>query len=535
MTEWLWWRDGVVYQIYPRSFQDANGDGVGDLEGIRQRLDHLTWLGVDAIWISPFYPSPMADFGYDVADYCDVDPLFGTLGDFDRMLADAHARGIRVVVDWVPNHSSDRHPWFVESRSSRTNPKRDWYVWRDPKPDGSPPNNWFSSFGGSAWELDPTTGQMYLRSFLKQQADLNWRNPELVRAMHDTLRFWLDRGVDGFRTDVGHRILKDPLFRDNPPNPEVPEKYRDGFLGQLHLHDENHPDGHEAYREIRRLLDSYPEKMMVGEIYLFDPAEVAKYFGRGDELHLAFNFSFLRAAWEAPAFRREIERFAAHCPPEGWPTWTLSNHDVPRHASRYDDPEAGDARARLAAMMLLTLRGTPFLYYGEEIGMRNVPIPVEAMQDPLARTLHPNLCRDGERTPMCWNATHAAGFSTATATWLPTGPQPPGTDVASQRSDRGSLLWLYKDLLALRRAHPALHRGTQQILEAPASVLAFERRAGDSIARVALNFGDAPQRVDLGTGAVAGGLRSRPGAAAVPARCDAVELAPDEGVVLLVG
>ena len=533
MGDWLWWRDGVIYQIYPRSFGDANGDGVGDLEGIRQRLDHLAWLGVDAIWISPFYPSPMADFGYDVADYCDVDPLFGTLADFDRLLADAHARGIRVIVDWVPNHSSDRHPWFVESRSSRDDPKRDWYVWRDPKPDGSPPNNWFSNFGGSAWELDPATGQMYLRSFLKEQPDLNWRNPELVRAMHDTLRFWLDRGVDGFRTDVGHRILKDPAFRDNPPNPDVPEIYRDGFLGQLHVHDENHPDVHDAYREIRRLLDSYPEKMMVGEIYLSDPAEVAKYLGRGDELHLAFNFSFLRATWDAAAFRHEIERFAALCPPEGWPTWTLSNHDVPRHASRYDDPESGDARARLAALLLLTLRGTPFLYYGEEIGMRNVPIPVAAMQDPLARTLHPNLCRDGERTPMCWDTSAAAGFSRAVATWLPTGPQPPGTNVESQRDAPGSLLWLYKDMLALRRAHAALHRGTQQMLAAPASVLAFERRRGDSVARVALNFGSAPERVELGAGVVTGGLRSLPGRP-LPARCDSVELEPQEGVVLLV-
>jgi glycosidase len=534
MSEWLWWRDGVVYQIYPRSFQDSNGDGVGDLEGIRRRLDHLAWLGVDAIWISPFYPSPMADFGYDVSDYCDVDPLFGTLADFDRMLADAHARGIRVVVDWVPNHSSDRHAWFVESRSSRTNPKRDWYVWRDPKPDGSPPNNWFSNFGGSAWELDPKTGQMYLRSFLKEQPDLNWRNPELVRAMHDTLRFWLDRGVDGFRTDVGHRILKDPAFRDNPPNPGVPEAYRDGFLGQLHLHDENHPDVHEAYREIRRLLDARPEKMMVGEIYLSDPADVAKYLGRGDELHLAFNFAFLRAHWDAAAFRREIDRFAALCPPEGWPTWTLSNHDVPRHASRYDDPETGDARARLAATLLLTLRGTPFLYYGEEIGMRNVPIPVEAMQDPLARTLHPNLCRDGERTPMCWDATHAAGFSSAAATWLPVGPQPPGTEVASQRTDRSSLLWLYKDLLALRRAHPALHRGAQRSIEAPASVLAFERRDGDSVARVALNFGADACAVPLGPERVVAGLHTRH-AAALPRTANELFLGPCEAAVLLLG
>jgi len=535
MSDWLWWRDGVVYQIYPRSFQDANGDGVGDLEGIRQRLDHLAWLGVDAIWLSPFYPSPMADFGYDVSDYCGVDPLFGTLDDFDRMLAEAHAKGIRVIVDFVPNHTSDRHPWFVESRSSRTNPKRDWYVWRDPKPDGSPPNNWFSMFGGSAWELDPATGQYYMRSFLKEQADLNWRSPALVRAMHDVLRFWLDRGVDGFRTDVGHRILKDPAFRDNPPNPDVSEQFRDGFLGQLHLHDENHPDVHDAFRAIRRLLDGYDgDRMMVGEIGIHDPAELVKYLGRGDELHLSFYFPFLFASWEAEQFRRQIDGIGAVCPPECWPTWVLSNHDVPRHASRYDDPARGDARARLAALMLLTLRGTPFLYYGEEIGMRNVPIPVEAMQDPLARTLHPNLCRDGERTPMCWDATSAAGFSSAATTWLPVGPQPAGTHVASQCADRSSLLWLYKDLLALRRAHPVLHRGDQRSIDAPQGVLAFERRSGGTVARVALNFGAAPVRVDLGAGAVAGGLRSQPGTA-LPTSCQDVELGPDEGVVLLVG
>jgi glycosidase len=542
MSDWTWWRDGVVYQIYPRSFQDASGDGVGDLEGIRRRLDHLAWLGVDAVWISPFYPSPMADFGYDVADYCDVDPLFGTLADFDRLLADAHAKGIRVVVDWVPNHSSDRHPWFLESRASRGSPKRDWYVWRDPKPDGSPPNNWFSTFGGPAWEPDAATGQLYLHSFLKEQPDLNWRNPELVRAMHDTLRFWLERGVDGFRTDVGHRILKDPLLRDNPPNLDVAEQHRNGFLGQLHLHDENHPDVHPAYREIRRLLDSYGDRMMVGEIYLFDPAEVAKYLGAGDELHLAFNFSFLRAGWKAGAFRREVERFEALCPAAGWPTWTLSNHDVPRHATRYDDPAAwreapgppartlGDARARLAALLLLTLRGTPFLYYGEEIGMRNVPIPVERMQDPLARTLHPNLCRDGERSPMCWEPGPQAGFTTSQHPWLPIGPQPPGTDVATQRADRSSLLWLYKDLLALRRAHPALHRGAFRALDAPDGVFAYERRHGGEVARVALNFADEPRALALDGRPV---FHTRPGPAPAARPGVELELGAAEGVVLL--
>ncbi|RIL04832.1 MAG: alpha-amylase [Proteobacteria bacterium] len=531
MSDWLWWRDGVVYQIYPRSFLDANGDGVGDLEGIRRRLDHLAWLGVDAIWISPFYPSPMADFGYDVADYCGVDPLFGTLADFDRLLADAHARGIRVVVDWVPNHSSDRHPWFVESRSSRTSAKRDWYVWRDPAPDGGPPNNWFSNFGGPAWTLDPKTGQYYLHSFLPEQPDLNWRNPELVAAMHATLRFWLDRGVDGFRTDVGHRILKDPLLRDNPPNPNVPEQYRNGFLGQLHLHDENHPDVHVAYRAIRRLLDAYDERMMVGEIYIMDGREVAKYLGDGDELHLSFHFKFVHAGFDPAALRREVEEFEALCPAKGWPTWTLSNHDVPRHATRFDHPSLGDARARLAALLLLTLRGTPFLYYGEEIGMRNVPVAEEAMQDPLARRLHPRLCRDGERSPMCWEPGPGAGFTAHPQPWLPLGPQPPRTDVASQCDDRTSLLWLYKDLLALRRAHPSLQRGDYRGLDAPDGVWSYERRSDGERARVALNFSDAPRRVDLGAGRVVAGRRT--GAAPLPERAGAVELGPAEGIVAI--
>jgi len=545
MSDWLWWRDGVVYQIYPRSFMDTGGDGVGDLEGIRQRLDHLAWLGVDAIWLSPFYPSPMADFGYDVSDYCDVDPQFGTLADFDRMLADAHQKGIRVVVDWVPNHSSDRHPWFLESRSSRTNPKRDWYIWRDGKPDGSPPNNWFSMFGGSAWEYDPTTDQYYMRSFLREQADLNWRCPELVDAMHRVLRFWLDRGVDGFRTDVGHRILKDPLFRDNPPNEKIAPEHRNGFLGQLHVHDENHPDVHAAFRAIRELLDSYDgDRMMVGEIGINEPGELVKYLGRGDQLHLSFYFPFLYQGWAAAAFRAQIEAIEAVIPAACWPTWVLSNHDVVRHATRYDDPTAwraapgslprtlGDARARLAALMLLTLRGTPFLYYGEEIGMRNVPIPEEKMQDPLARTLHPKLCRDGERTPMCWEPSPQAGFTRSQHPWLPIDPQRPGTDVQTQRDDRGSLLWLYKDLLALRRAHPSLHRGSYRTLDAPDGVFAFERRCGDEVARVALNFTDAPQTVSLGPGRVQAAIRSD--GAPIRARLDRVELAPCAGLVVVV-
>jgi glycosidase len=523
----LWWQDGVVYQIYPRSFQDTGGDGIGDLEGIRRRLGHVAWLGADAIWLSPIFPSPMKDFGYDVSDYCDIHPMFGTLDDFGRMLDDAHARGVRVILDWVPNHTSDRHAWFEASRSGRESPYRDWYFWRDPKPGGEAPNNWVSVFGGPAWEWDEASGQYYLHSFLKEQPDLNWRSPDVVRAMHATLRFWMDRGVDGFRIDVIHRILKDPGLRDNP---EI--EGTSGPGGQRHVHDENHPDTHEALRQIRSLLDGYGDRMAVGEVFILDPAIVARYYGKGnDELHLAFNFSFLRCPWEAAAFRREVEQMEAFLPEGAWPTLVLSNHDVPRHATRYDAPELGEARARVAATMLLTLRGTPFLYYGEEIGMRNVPIPEERMQDPLARTLHPRLGRDGERTPMPWEPGPGGGFTVGDP-WLPLGEDVDRRNVDAQRMDRGSLLWLYRELIALRRVTPALHRGDYRTLEAPEGVFAYERRAGRSRARVALNFTDRERSLDLGEGGVLGGLRTDR-TVPLPERANEVALGPSEAIVLV--
>ena len=527
-SDFVWWRDGVVYQIYPRSFADSNGDGVGDLEGIRQHLDHLAWLGVDAIWLSPINVSPMKDFGYDVADYCDVDDLFGSLADFDRLLADAHARGIRVVLDWVPNHSSDQHPWFVESRVSRNSPRRDWYVWRDAGPDGGPPNNWYAVFGGRAWTWDARSGQYYLHTFLPEQPELNWRNPELVEAMHDTLRFWLDRGVDGFRIDVIHALAKDPGLRSNPERPGGGR----GRLGQEHVHDENHPDVHGIVRGIRSVLDEYDGRMAVGEVYLMDPAEVVPYYGKGDELHLAFNFSVMKTAWSAEGFREQIERLESLLPEaDGWPTLVLSSHDEPRHAFRYDHAELGDARARLAAVLLLTLRGTPFLYYGEEIGMRNVEIPHERLQDPVGINIHPRFSRDPERTPMLWDSSPGAGFSDGEP-WLPLGPDAGKRSVADQRDDPESLLRLYKDLLRLRRSTPALQRGSYRGLDAPPGVFAFERRLGSQRVRVALNFGDVARSWSGGDGRVTGGLRTAPGVA-LPDAPD-LELAPAEGVVLVV-
>ena len=520
-----WWQNGVIYQIYPRSFMDSKGDGVGDLEGIRQRLPHLEWLGVDGVWLSPVFPSPMKDGGYDVADYCDIDSRFGTLADMDRLIGDASASGLRVVLDWVPNHSSDQHPWFLDSRNSRTSPRRDWYFWRDPAPDGSPPNNWVSIFGGPAWEWDAATGQYFLHSFLREQPDLNWRNPEVVRAMHGVLEFWLDRGVGGFRIDVIHGILKDPELRSNP---EI--EGRSGYGGQRHVHDQNHPDVHAALREIRSVLDAYGDRMAVGEVYLMDPVEVARYYGQGDELHLAFNFSFLRCPWKAEAFRKEVERLEALLPEGCWPTLVLSNHDVARHASRYDDPALGEARARVAAMLQLTLRGTPFLYYGEEIGMRNVAIPEDAIDDPIGRTLHPRLSRDPERTPMPWTAGPGQGF-TSGSPWLPFGPDADERNVQRQLWARDSLLWLYRDLISLRRRVPALHRGTYASIGAPEGVYAFERRSGESLARVALNFDDEPKEVDLGAGWVLWGIRTDR-SVPLPERSGKLELGPSEGIVL---
>src|SRR5437879_4455703 len=337
MADALWWQHAVVYQVYPRSFQDTNGDGVGDIPGVTQRLDYLReTLRVDALWLSPFYPSPMADFGYDVADYTDVDPLFGSLDDFDRLVTEAHRRGLKVIIDWVPNHTSDQHAWFQESRASRDSAKRDWYVWRDPKADGSPPNNWLSVFGGTAWTLDAGTGQYYLHSFLAQQPDLNWRNPEVRAAMFDSVRFWLERGVDGFRIDVAHMIMKDPGLRDNPPNPDAAgqmHKSMGDFDSQIHLYDRGHADVHEVYRDLRRMLDSYSAespRMAIGEIHIYDPAEWATYYGANlDELHLPFNFGLLRSTWTAQAIRSSVDTVEATLPDGAWPNYVLDHADPP--------------------------------------------------------------------------------------------------------------------------------------------------------------------------------------------------------------
>jgi alpha-glucosidase len=495
-----WWRYGVIYQIYPRSFADADGNGIGDLDGITEHLDHLAGhadsLGVDAIWLSPFYKSPMADYGYDVADYRDVDPMFGTLGQFDTLLAEAHRRGLKVIVDFVPNHTSDQHEWFIESRSSRDNPKRDWYVWADPKPDGSPPNNWRSSFAevGPAWTMDETTGQYYLHSFMREQPDLNWWNPEVRDAMDDVLRFWLDRGVDGFRIDVAHRMAKDPELADNPLI-EVDAELRgsdrrEALLaasnGGEDLRDQDWPEVHEILRRFRRTISEYDDRMAVGEVYLLDMPKLVSYYGRGDELDLCHNFVFLHQPWKADAFRAVVEEFEGLLPEGTWPDYFLNNHDHSRVVTRYDDGGNGRARARVAAMMLLTLRGTPFLYQGEELGMRDGPVPPDRIVDVDGR--------DPERTPMHWDASPGAGFTTGEP-WLPIDPEHERVNAAAQRGDATSMLSLYRRLLQLRRGSSALRQGAYASLtSAPDGVFAYLRTTSDEQLLVALNMTSDPVR-----------------------------------------
>jgi oligo-1,6-glucosidase/alpha-glucosidase len=478
-----WWETGVVYQIYPRSFQDGDGDGIGDLAGIEARLHYVASLGVDAIWLSPIFPSPMADFGYDVADYCGIDPIFGDLAAFDRLLTAVHARGMKLLLDFVPNHSSDQHAWFVESRSSRDDPKRDWYIWRDPAPGGGPPNNWISDFGGSSWEWDEGTGQYYLHAFLKSQPDLNWRNPELRSAMMAVVRFWLDRGVDGFRIDVLWHIIKAEGLPDNPINPlwTPGRTERDRLIQQFST---DQPEAHIIAADLRALADSYGDRVLIGEIFLPNDRH-AKWYGTPEqpEVHLPFNFQLIENAWDESALRAVIADYEISLPTFGWPNWVLGSHDAPRIAARI-----GEAQARVAAMLLLTLRGTPTLYQGDEIGIGEVVIPHDRIRDPQdLRQPQLGIGRDRSRTPMPWNGSPFAGFST-TEPWLPLNPDWPTRNVAAQNGDPASMLNLYRRLLALRRAQPALAKGAIQLVPAPAGVLAYERTDGEARLTVLLNM-----------------------------------------------
>ena len=512
MQNYPWWQKGVIYQIYPRSFQDTTGNGVGDLQGIIERLDHLNdgtpdSLGVDAIWISPFYPSPMVDFGYDVSDYTDVHPLFGDLDTFDRLANAVHQRGMKLIVDYVPNHTSDEHAWFVESRSSRDNPKSDWYIWRDAPEDGNLPNNWGNMFGGQAWTWDETRQQYYFHQFHSRQPDLNWRNPQVREAMYDVLRFWMDRGVDGFRMDVVYVVWKHP---DMPNQPFIEgAKGRaegDNFSRQRQIYAYNYDGIHDIMREIRTVLD---EQNAVGIAELWLPlAERMKYYGtNGDEFHLPFNFDLIseigseavefetRSPWSAANVRRMIEAYEANVPPDSWPNYVLGNHDVPRLASR-----VGEAQAGVAAMLLLTLRGTPTLYMGDEIGMVNGQITEETMRDPQAFSSGLATTRDVARTPMQWNAEQGAGFTTADEPWLPIHENHTTRNVTDQRQQPDSLLSLYRALIWLRKNSLALSVGDYATADAPEGVYAYQRTHGDETKLVVLNFTDESQTVSLERG-----------------------------------
>lgn len=503
-SQYLWWQKGVIYQIYPRSFKDSTANGIGDLMGVIEKLDYLTkTLGVDAIWLSPFYPSPMADFGYDVSDYKDVNPLFGDMNVFDDLVLDSHKRGLKIIIDLVPNHTSDQHPWFQESRLNRENPKRDWYVWRDARSDGSPPNNWLSVFGGSAWEWDASTGQFYLHSFLKEQPDLNWRNPEVQQAMFDVVRFWLDRGVDGFRIDVAHYIMKDPELRDNPPNQSFGShlhKSLGPYDAQIHLYDKGHPDVHEIYRQFRKLLDDYSEerpRTSIGEIHIFDWPAWASYYGKDlDELHMPFNFSLLGMKWQAQEVRKRVDALERIIPPGGWPNYVLGNHDEPRLASKL-----GKRAARVAAVLLLTLRGTPTLYYGDELGLLDVPIPPEKVQDPWGIRV-PGLGRDPARTPMQWEAGPNAGFSPSEVKdlWLPLAENYLDVNVATELAQPASILNLYRRLLSYRQATSALQVGDYFPLDSvPKDCFVYLRAGPDGLrVLVALNFSSKDLELHLG-------------------------------------
>jgi alpha-glucosidase len=492
MADTTWWQRGIVYQIYPRSFQDSNADGIGDLGGIRSRLDYICALGADAVWISPIYPSPMIDFGYDVVDYCGVDLIFGTLDDFDRLLAEAHARGLKVILDFVPNHTSDRHPWFLESRSSHQNPKRNWYIWRDPAPDGGPPNNWLANFGGSGWNFDATTGQYYYHAFLKEQPDLNWRNLEVREAMYSALRFWLDRGVDGFRVDVLWLLIKDERFRDNPPNPAW-QPHQAGINRLIQRYSADQPEIHDVVREMRAVLDGYADRVLIGEIYLPVERLVAYYGWDMKGAHLPFNFQLIFTAWTAPAISRIVAEYEVALPDGGWPNWVVGNHDQKRIATR-----VGPAQARVAAMLLLTLRGTPTLYYGDELGLENVPIPPDRVQDPWEKN-EPGLGlgRDPARTPMPWDGSDNAGFTTGVP-WLPMSADHASRNVAVLAADGRSILSLYRCLIALRRQRAALHAGRYVPMHAEDEIIVFERHHdGEAPLLVALNLGSRPQRLAL--------------------------------------
>lgn len=516
-----WWRGAAVYQVYPRSFQDTNGDGVGDLPGIIARLDHVASLGVDAIWLSPIFRSPMADMGYDVSDYCDIAPLFGTLADFDALLARAHELGLRVILDQVLSHSSDRHPWFADSRARGA--KANWYVWADPKPDGSPPNNWLSVFGGPAWEWDAGRRQYYLHNFLASQPDLNLHNPEAQQAMLEVLRFWLQRGVDGFRLDTVNYYLHDPALRDNPPAAPAPDGLppQNTYDMQDHLYDKTRPENLALLTRLRALTDEFPGACLLGEV-----GEVAgralpimAAYTRGPKhLHMAYSFDLLGEDYTPGHFRAVIDGFLAAAP-DAWPYWSFSNHDVVRAASRWAAQGAGpDALAKQALALLASLPGTIGLYQGEELGLTEAELSYDELTDPLGLRFWPEVKgRDGARTPMVWDGAVNAGFSSGRP-WLPIKPEQAARNVASQ-SAPGSVLQHTRAVLTLRRATPALRLGKTRFLDLPPPLLGFTRCLGGEAITCLFNLSPEPQRLADAPGGVSmapsQGVRTTGGALAM--------------------
>lgn len=540
-----WWQNAIVYQIYPWSFQDSDGDGIGDLRGIISRLDSLNdgtdaSLGVDAIWLSPIYPSPMVDFGYDVADYCDIDPRFGTLADFDRLVTEARKRGIRLILDLVLNHTSDRHPWFQKARASRSSPERDWYYWADGKDCWRRPSNWNARFGGSSWSWDAATRQYYLHSFLPHQPDLNWRNPALRARMYEVVRFWLDRGVQGFRLDAINWLGKDVRWPDNPPQ----WGWR-GYTRQVHLYDRDQPLAHDIMRELRTVVSAYSDVVLVGEASADTRGGPTAFYGNGsDELHTVFDFRLLKSPWCADRFRAVIAEAERSVPPGGWPSIVFSNHDQSRHIDRYGQGGDAERRARAAAVLLFTLRGTPFLYYGEEIGMRDGRLRYRDLRDPYTKRFWPfRTGRDPARTPMQWDGSPQAGF-TSGQPWLPVSANASTINVAQQSTDPASLLSLYRRLIRLRRATPALRQGIYTPLESTAPhCLVFLRSLEEpaaSIPRILVAINFASSRLTASVPAMKREGRVLISTHAATARrttwqSGLLELQPDEAVIVALG
>jgi alpha-glucosidase len=504
-TQADWWKHAVVYEIYPRSYGDSNNDGTGDLNGITQHLDHLARLGVDAIWITPCFPSPQVDFGYDVSDYRNIDPQYGTLADFDRLVAEAKKRNIKVILDFVVNHTSDKHRWFIESARSKMNQYRDYYIWRDGKGEGQPPNNWTSTFGGPSWTFSPATTQWYYHFFYPQQPDLNWRNPKVEKEMFDVTRFWYRRGVYGFRLDAVDTLFEDPNLTDNPPLTGT-DAY--GMPIQEHIHDHSPAEVHAELQKLRKVANEFPGRVLIGETWTNTPEELAQYYGsHNDELQMPMYFNFTKVLkLDANEFRQKVAAIESN-PAHGWPVYVLSNHDIRRYVDRFGNGSNKDQVAKLMSALYLTLRGSAIMYYGEEIGMENNdPKRVEDVKDVIGKKGWPKeIGRDGERTPMQWNSSTNAGFNKGATPWLPVDSNFTTHNVRTEMADSQSVLNWYRQLIKLRRANAAFYSGDYVALnENDPNVMSYVRKSRSRAAVVVLNCSDQPQTVTLDAAKVGG-------------------------------